>query len=153
VLQIENNLTYDFYQTNGQDLAAFIDVVTNVWATNYWTMDYNDWRTLSANPENWFWWHNGYSEPNIPDLTGGLSLLRTNWGFEVHGMTNDPLFASLAFGSTTNSAGNNYRITTNSPCIEAGANLSDLNLPGLNVDINGNPRPASTNWDIGAYQH
>jgi len=40
-----------------------------------------------------------------------------------------------------------------SPAIGAGTNLSGLNLPGLDTDFNGNPRPATTNWDIGAYQH
>jgi hypothetical protein len=153
VLQIENNLVYDFYNTDGQDLMMFVGVVTNAWATNYWTVDYNDWRTLSTAHEQWFWWHNGYSEPSIPDVSGGLSLLRTNWGFEAHGMTNDPKFVSLAYGCSTNSRGNNYALQSTSPCISNGVNLSSLNLPGLTNSLNGVARPASGPWTIGAYQY
>jgi hypothetical protein len=63
------------------------------------------------------------------------------------------MFVSLAYGTGTNSFSNNYGIQSNSPCVGAGMNLSGLNLPGLSADINGNPRPTSGPWDLGAYQH
>jgi hypothetical protein len=153
LLDVRNNLTYDFYNGGNQDIMLLIGVVTNSVATNSWTVDYNDWRTLSTAPEQWAWWHNGYSEPSIPDVAGGLSLLRTNWGMEVHGMISDPAFASLAYGCTTNSSGNNYALQSGSACISNGVNLSSLNLPGLTNSLNGVARPASGPWTIGAYQY
>ena len=33
-----------------------------------------------------------------------------------------------------------------------GKNLTYLGIPALNVDMNGNARPATGPWDIGAYQ-
>jgi hypothetical protein len=39
-----------------------------------------------------------------------------------------------------------------SPCIAAGVNFSSLNLPGLNSDKDGNPRPSGM-WDLGAYEY
>ncbi|MGO9245693.1 MAG: choice-of-anchor Q domain-containing protein [Verrucomicrobiia bacterium] len=59
---------------------------------------------------------------------------------------------SLASNSSTNSVNNDYHLQSGSPAIAAGVNLGSLNLPGLNTDKDGNPRPASGPWAIGAYQ-
>ena len=42
---------------------------------------------------------------------------------------------------------------TGSPAIGAGTNLTSLGIAALNVDKDGNPRPAIEPWDIGAYQY
>lgn len=42
----------------------------------------------------------------------------------------------------------NYRLKSTSPCVGAGAST---NAP--NNDLDGNPRPFGTNWDIGCYEY
>lgn len=46
-----------------------------------------------------------------------------------------------------------YHPLAGSHCIGVGVNLRSLNLPGLNADKDGNPRPASGLWDLGGYQY
>jgi hypothetical protein len=144
-LQVENNLGYSWTTTGQQGTLLVLGVVTNAYPVPQWTVDYNDWHDAANGP--YFWWNN---QPGF-NLTGGLPV-EQSVGFDTHGITGDPLFASLAFGSSTNSANNNYQLQSGSPAIGAGVNLSGLDLPGLNADIAGNPRPASGPWAIGAYQ-
>jgi hypothetical protein len=42
-------------------------------------------------------------------------------------------------------------LQSGSPAINAGTNLTSLGIPALNADKNGEGRPASGNWTIGAY--
>ncbi|HTS19483.1 MAG TPA: PKD domain-containing protein, partial [Verrucomicrobiae bacterium] len=109
-----------------------------------WTIDDNDYRSL-AQPNALWNWSGGGGEM-------GITALRS-LGYETHGITNDPAFLSLAYGSGTSSWQNNYRIGTNSPCAGAGANLGSLNLPGLNLDQDGIARPSTGPWDIGACEY
>jgi hypothetical protein len=156
ILQILNNVGYSWDTNAGdQGTVIVIGVVTNGSAPP-WTINYNDWHSQQgAANDQFFWWNNegnGDIESGTNDLHGGLTAMQSV-GLEANGKTNDPQFVSLAFGCTTSSFSNNYAIQSNSPCVAAGTNLSGLNLPGLNADINGNPRPSSGAWDIGAYQH
>jgi len=146
-LQIENNLAYSFYNQGGDATVLLFGVVTNQYPVAQWTVDYNDWHSQNT-ADTWFWWNN---QPGF-NIHGGLAADQSV-GFDAHGMTNDPAFVSLAYGSSTNSLLNNYDLQSNSPVIGAGVNLSSLNLPGLDADITGMPRPANGGWDIGAYQH
>jgi hypothetical protein len=148
-LAVENNLVYSFTGSGGGDPTLLtIGVVLNQPGPTVWTVDYNDWFSLDT-ANDWFWWNNPAPSFNIH---GDLSAMQA-LGFEAHGQTNDPLFASLAFGSSTNSVGNDYHLQSGSAAIGAGANLSDLNLPGLNTDKDGKPRPTAGSWDLGAYQY
>jgi len=146
-LQVENNLAYSWATTGQQGSLLILGVVTNQYPVAQWTVDYNDWHSPHAS-DPYFWWNN---QPGF-NLDGGLAT-EQSVGFDAHGMTNDPAFVSLAYGATTNSPGNNYALQSTSPCIGAGVNLGSLNLPGLNTDITGVLRPATGNWDIGAYQY
>ena len=62
-------------------------------------------------------------------------------GFDQHGSSANPLLDGT------------YHLQVGSPCIGLGTNLFSLNLPGLNADKDGNARPATGAWDIGAYQY
>ncbi len=134
-LQVENNLAYSFY-TGGDDATLLLlGVVTNQYPVAQWTVDYNDWHSQGT-ANTWFWWNN---QPGF-NIQGGLAAAQSV-GFEAHGITSNPQFMSLAFSSSTNSVNNDYHLQSGSPAIGAGVNLSSLNLPGLNTDKDGNPRP------------
>ncbi|MGD1020991.1 MAG: choice-of-anchor Q domain-containing protein [Verrucomicrobiia bacterium] len=152
-LQVENNLLYSF-ATSGVYGVTLVQLqgITNTFPVSSWTVDYNnDHSQQGTSPDEWFEFNNGGDGAGTTEY-GGLALFQS-FGLDTHGFTNDPRFVSLAYGATTNSPLNNYALQAGSPCIGAGVNLSSLNLPGLNVGINGAPRPATGNWDIGAYQH
>ena len=57
---------------------------------------------------------------------------------EQGNVTNEPLFVAQACG--------NYRLRSNSPCINAGGNA----YVGGNTDLDGNPRIVAAIVDIGA---
>lgn len=59
---------------------------------------------------------------------------------ELHSSTANPLLDA------------NYKLTTGSPAIGTGTNLTSLGITELNVDAAGVARPASGPWDIGAFQ-
>ena len=61
-------------------------------------------------------------------------------GLDVNGYNANPKFISTS--------GKDFSLQAGSPAINAGTNLGSP----YNVDINGNPRPSTGNWDIGAYQ-
>ncbi len=141
MLDVRNNIVYDFYNGTGQDFPFKIGYVANPGATNYWTVNYDDYRIPPTELSDWFCW----STNSFCNYQGGFAEIQS-LGMEANGIVTNPAFASVAFGCTTNSAGNNYHLSSGSPCIGAGANLSSLNLPGLVGSTNGG-------WDIGAYQH
>ena len=130
-LQVENNLAYSFYAGGDEAALLLLGDVTNQYPVAQWTVDYNDWHSQGT-ANTWFWWNN---QPGF-NIQGGLTAAQSV-GFESHGITNNPQFVSLAYGSSTNSLQNNYDLQSDSPCIGAGVNLSSLNLPGLNADITG----------------
>jgi hypothetical protein len=146
-MDVKNNIFYDALNGN-TDYLVYFNITNTAAAYAKIIFDYNCYRTGNSDGE--FVWQQtdgGYPGGTNTDL-GGLR----GYGWETHGMVSDPLFVSLT-GGTANSMANNYALQSGSPCIGAGANLSGLNLPGLDVGINGVPRPATGNWDIGAYQH
>jgi len=59
-------------------------------------------------------------------------------GYDLNLITNNPELSA------------NYTLVSDSPTIGAGANLTSL---GITNDFNGNPRPATGPWDIGAYEY
>ena len=63
-------------------------------------------------------------------------------GFDTHSITSTP---ELLF---QNPASNNYHLRSDSPAIDCGFPLSDV----LN-DLEGNPRPLGSQYDIGAYEY
>ncbi len=79
------------------------------------------------------------------ELTTSAFLQPIDWldaagGFIETGNINaDPSFAG----------GGDYHLTANSPCIDAG---SDLSADGLVTDLDGNVRPIGAAYDIGAYE-
>ncbi len=139
-LLVENNVFYDCRTSSYGDSLVDTDPITS--GTNVWTFNFNDYSTVLAT----FFQVSGLGE------NFNLAGLRSA-GWENNGRTNNPLFVNLAYGSGTNSWLNDYGLASGSPCIGAGVNLGSLNLPGLNTDITGAPRPVTGNWDIGAYQH
>lgn len=65
-------------------------------------------------------------------------------GYDTHGVLgSDPLWVA---------APGNEHLGAGSPAILAGANLSGLGVSSLSTDAAGVLRPASTAWDIGAFQ-
>jgi hypothetical protein len=77
-----------------------------------------------------------------------LAEARSKWGWETHGMMADPKFANISPGIGTNSSQNNLHLSAGSPCIGAGANLSQVFVS----DKDGQPRSPTQAWDIGAYK-
>jgi hypothetical protein len=149
-VQVYNNVYYDFATTGAAGLgSSFVyswnDLDTATCEAN-WSINHNLY--LSHDSYGFADWYGQSPEQ------GGLSWMQAR-GWDLNGLTADPLFISLAHGSTTNAYLNNYGLQTGSPAIGAGLPLNSLpNLPGIRFDINGKPR---TNYnggvDLGAYQH
>ena len=112
--------------------------------TNGWTINYNDYSDTAQTNE--IYYNTGSGE------SFGLPVMQAS-GFDLASITNNPQFISVAYSSGTNSWQNNYGILSNLPVRGSGGEPDRARIAGLNVDINGNPRPATNNWDIGAYQH
>lgn len=148
-----NNIGYDFDTNADFHTMMQFSFIGNTGVCSNWVIDYNDWYSSYA---EWFRFNYGLANNGLPtnwfNVSGKIAALQTNFPWESHTVTSAPLFVNIAYGASTNSAMNDYAIT-NGPTVGAGTNLSGLNLPSLNADINGNPRPSNSNWDIGAYQH
>ena len=75
-------------------------------------------------------------------------------GYDAHGYgpQSNPLFKNTTIGSSFDLG----LSSTSSPAYHTGQDLTSLcsnaNLANLCYDKDGNPRPASGNWDIGAYE-
>jgi parallel beta-helix repeat protein len=74
-------------------------------------------------------------------VTSTLAQWRT-FGYDAHSLI------STATALFVNPAGSDYRLTTGSPAIDAGTNLS----PDVVADIVGTTRPQRTAYDIGCYE-
>ncbi|MCD4697955.1 MAG: T9SS type A sorting domain-containing protein, partial [Bacteroidales bacterium] len=59
---------------------------------------------------------------------------------DLNSIAEDPLFVNLSE--------NDFHLTENSPCIDAG---DSINAPDF--DFDGNPRPQGAGYDIGAYEY
>ena len=145
LVDMKNNIHYDATTGSSQNVA--IDMVST--NSPSWTLDYNCYWDYNTQGYMFHW----YPGTNPPDYWLTFPYLQSI-GWETHGQNNDPQFVSLAYGSwSPNSISNDYHLAAGSPCIGAGVNLSAVGLPGLNADKDGNPRPSSGQWDLGAYQY
>lgn len=70
-----------------------------------------------------------------------LNAVQSGIGFEQNGLSADPQFA--------NAASDNYRLSSSSPCIDTGV---DVSSSGVVEDIEGKPRPQGKGFDRGAYE-
>ena len=73
---------------------------------------------------------------NLFDTTPVISGTGITTG--THSLVGNPLFVNAALG--------NLHLSAGSPAINHGINV------GLNVDLDGNPRPSGASFDIGAYE-
>ncbi len=148
LLDLKNNIYYDTYRGSYGNPAVYITDATPPMPR--WTMDDDDFETfnLAGALVQWF-------NVNIWTLGG----LQADLGWELHGQFADPDFVSIATQTNGWQSDNftgadvvDVHLQSSSPCIGAGVNLSSLNLPGLNADKDGNPRPSGM-WDLGAYEY
>jgi hypothetical protein len=117
-----NNVKSDFNIFNGQ--------ANNSWVTLIYSTNYSG----------------GYQQLAWEHLFDSLSAWRGNFkNQEVHSTT-----ATVQLGA------NFAPLSTDTVAVGHGTNLTAYaianNLPGLTNDFAGNPRPATGNWTIGAYQ-
>jgi hypothetical protein len=140
---IENNLVsegtsgYNYFYMKGYGSNSLPSILT--------TADYNSFyggRGLSFTGAGyWCWPANGGSPSNCGSSYNG-PWVRT--GLDTHSISANPQMNA------------SYQLSSNSPDIRAGANLSSLcATPGLGplcYDKNGVARPLTGPWDIGAYQ-
>lgn len=119
---IRNNI-FDESTENIIGISTLADV-------NKMNLDYNCYYTTAGNLVN-------ISIPG-PDITYTLAQFsnwQTDYSQDTHSIASDPLLDS------------DYRLLAGSPCIDAGADLTDVR-----DDYEGNPRPIGSGWDIGAYE-
>jgi hypothetical protein len=125
---VENNLI-----VNGPTDAGAASIANNNDATgNNLTCDYNV--IFNSGPTPFSQSSSGSSNP----------LTFAQWqalGYDTHGTTNNPNLNGSYIPQPTSSA------------INAGANLTNLGIAGLDTDLAGNSRPASGPWEIGAFQY
>jgi hypothetical protein len=99
------------------------------------TVDYN-YHELGVYTGNYYWYNTTYKTG-----TDSFSAWQGS-GFDTHGIYNS---------TSTRYVNSNGTLATGAPAINTGANLTSLGITALDRDINGNPRPASGNWTMGAY--
>jgi hypothetical protein len=112
------------------------------------TVGIHDYRSLTtdvAASDNNVWRTPSGDAPQFA-TNDGSEFSYATWqkdGFDLNSTTSDPLLAS------------NYVPQSGSSAIGLGANLTPLNVPPLDVDMAGNPRPASggVSWVSGAFNN
>jgi len=99
-------------------------------------------------------WYTGRSD----SLTGWIYSPKSGYwgfnalkslGFDLNSIFAKPQFTDTSFGLGINSSANDVHLQATSPARGAGKNLSNY----FNTDKDGNPRPATGAWDIGAYEY
>ncbi|MCG2659988.1 MAG: hypothetical protein L6437_07070, partial [Kiritimatiellae bacterium] len=70
-------------------------------------------------------------------------------GWASGNITGDPMFVDKGLGYGTNHVVGNYRLSPNSPCINAGMNQNWMNS---GVDLDGRKRIQYGTVDMGAYE-
>lgn len=85
-------------------------------------------------------------ENNLYTATSYSQTARYNWAFGPGEIDASVAGKSVVF---VNETGNNFNLKSTSQAINAGANLSSY----FTKDILGNSRPASSVWDLGAYEY
>ena len=141
-INIENNI---FYATNTTQNA--VSVLWHGSSNGPTVLDYN----CYFNNSLWEWSHPGaifdWVTNSGPWFTVPQLRALTN-NYEAHGFYAEPLFASTLYGLGFLSSLNNVHLQSGSAAIGAGTNLSSF----FTTDKDGNPRPATEPWTIGAYQ-
>jgi hypothetical protein len=133
-ISVPNSATYAYVYNN--------TATCGVGAVNRGQTDY----VTEINCENNFWINNGPLNPFMTaSITSAYAPVVTR--VDLDNLTMIPSLASLAGYTLANVFAPTSK---SSPTVGTGANLSSLAL--FYTDINGNPRPATGNWDVGAYQ-
>ncbi len=104
----------------------------------------------------------GNQRSSANDAVINCVIINSPWGMGVDNINNTTSFPAMSLsqipqvdnysGSSpgfVNEAAANYHLTSSSPLIGAGTNLSSI----FTTDLTGNSRPASGAWDIGAYEY
>lgn len=124
------NAGYQFIQLFNMDNFASA-------ATNSLRFDYNSYEIYNNSYPQLM----GIYQPGYNYITFGSTK---GFGWNAHSTFTPPLFVDAFRGD--------YRLLPNSPQVGKGVNFSNLNLPGLNRDKDGNLRPATGPWTMGAYE-
>ena len=95
--------------------------------------------TIAASNNNVFYGTTGWTQNG--SMLNSLSAWRSTTGFDGNSVAVNPL---MTLGT--------YSLTTGSPAIGLGANLTSLGIAALMQDKNGVARPTSGAWDSGAIQ-
>jgi hypothetical protein len=95
----------------------------------------------------------GRSDQKVASMFSGtrvywtLSELRSA-GFEKNGSYGNPLFTNTTYGLGSSSGLNDLSLRTDSPCVNAGVDLSAF----FSDDFSGVSRPQGSAWDVGAFE-
>ena len=123
-IQITNNIFYE-----STDICLFIPFGYN--GLENLNLDYNCWYQISGDMINFQ--GNEY-------IMSQFSIYQSETSQDQNSITENPLFVNLSE--------NNFHLTENSPCIDAG---DSTNIPDFDFDENS--RPQGTGYDIGAYEY
>ncbi len=134
-------------QTFGININVFNNIIIGTGARSVMKIDY---RSLVSPAElhmdNNIYWSVDGSSPTLiwKDKLGDTAVPFSEWvarsGVDQNSLALDPLF--------NNVSGGDYRLTDNSPALDAGANLA-TDVP---KDFANTPRPQGSGWDIGAFE-
>jgi hypothetical protein len=137
-LYVTNNIFVNPLQNAGYQFIHLFNMDNfNAAATNALRFDYNSYETYNTTAPNLI----ALVQPGYSSLSFQTAQ---QFGWNTHGFTNRATFVDVSSGD--------YHLVAGSPQIGAGVNLSGLNLPGLNRDKDGNPRPLVGSWSLGAYE-
>lgn len=132
--RIENNLVYNTYKSSTSGVAISLD--PGVYTTSDVIVDYNTVHEGNQGVSRLSWNGIGYSYDDFVSNGFGQS----------HGNHIKPTFVSYIQYDPSN----NYRLSAqDTSSLNRGVNLSSF----FTIDKDRNPRPLSSAWDIGAYQH
>ena len=121
--------------------------VTGVYYTGFISSDVTNFPSIySQNYNLYYAWP--FNNSPMAFVGGGfqptLAQSQSDWGFDLNSLTSvNPLYVSSS----------DLHLQINSPAGSAALNLTSLNLTGLNADKDGNARPATGPWDMGAYKY
>ena len=84
---------------------------------------------------------NTWASRDVPYVAYNLAQYQTAYSRDLNSTSGNPLLDA------------NDRLQVGSSAIGTGVNLTSLGITALNSDKDGNSRPASGAWDIGAYEY
>jgi hypothetical protein len=143
-LNVVNNIFYDTVKGSGANWLFSLYAGADANQYTNWFVDYNVYKSFNN---------------SLPAGAGGgsyngspwtLTQCQTYMGWDYHSIIADPSFKNI----TASTPLQNLQLAAGSPALGAGTNLTSwltrFGIPA--VDLNGNARPASGSWDMGAYQ-